>query len=74
MTSTRHHRPTRPRRPALRQYQNPLFLVVVLFGTAGMALPLVWMYSPHHVRKVNARRLDRYEEAMYQYRLALRNC
>jgi hypothetical protein len=48
--------------------------VVVLFGTAGMALPLVWMYSPHHVRKVNARRLDRYEEAMYQYRLALRNC
>lgn len=39
--------------------------------TGGLALPLVWMNGPHHVRKVNNRRLDRYELAMEQYRYEL---
>jgi hypothetical protein len=73
MTSshTRTPRPARPRRPALRRYSHPLLLVVALFATAGLALPLVWMYGPHHVRKVNNQRLYRYELAMEEYRYQL---
>lgn len=61
------HRP-RPSRPTLRRSRPPFELFVITVSTFGLALPLVWIVSPGHVRNVNRRRLARYQVELAAWR------
>lgn len=57
-----------PQPPVRMRAGDPFVLFILLVCTAGLALPIVWHYSPGHVRAVNRRNQARYEAALREHR------